>query len=141
MKIICPKNLIGQFRRECRKRFPNEYFAALYGIRSAEGNFLITRIAPVDHQGDADGVKVGNAGILKSKRAALRNEKEWLGTIHSHCSDDGDWCCEHLSDTDIKSALLWGEAICGVVHVDTKGSRSSVHWYVPSQPPEVIYEN
>lgn len=140
MKIICPRKLISQFRRECRKKFPNEHFAAIYGLRSDEGNFLVTRIAPVEHQGDADGIKVNGSGILRSKKAALRQESDWLGTIHSHCSAEGDECCWHLSDDDIKSALQWGEAICGIVYIDSGGHRSTVHWYAPSPLPEVTYD-
>ena len=33
----------------------------------------------------------------------------------------------------------WGEAICGIIYVDNEGHRSSVHWYVPQPPPDLIY--
>lgn len=139
MKIICPKKLIRRFRGECREAYPNEHFAAIYGLRSDEGNLLITRIAPVPHTSDADGVTIKQNGINSAKMAALRKDQEMIGTIHSHCSSTGDECCWHLSNTDIKSALQWGESVCGIVYVDRGGRRTSVHWYVPTPIPEVIY--
>ncbi len=72
--------------------------------------------------------------------AAIRKEQDWIGTIHSHCSAPGDETCSHLSPPDIKSALEWGETVCGLVYVDSGGRRTSVHWYVPYPIPNVIYD-
>lgn len=139
MKIFCPRPILLKFRRECRARFPLEHMAALYGRRSDEGNVIITEIVPIA-TGTKDSISIHKSVIDKSKRAALRRQEDWLGTIHSHCSSPGDYCCWHLSSSDIKSAMSWGETICGVVHVDEGGKRSSVHWYVPAPLPQVYYD-
>lgn len=129
-----------QFRRECRKLFPNEHFGVLHGSRNAVGDIFITKIAAVYHKPDPGAIHVEESDIYRSKRAALRQDSDWIGTIHSHCSNppDND-VCWHLSNADIRSALQWGESICGVVYVDSDGRRSFVHWYVPSPIPAVAY--
>jgi hypothetical protein len=140
VKINCSRHILRQFRKECREHFPNEHFAAIYGVRSPEGNILITKIAPVFHEGSAHQIDVTEADIYRSKRAALRKDEDWIGTIHSHCDTKKDPVCWHLSNVDIRSALAWGEAICGVVFVDDDGRRTEVNWYVPSPIPEVVYD-
>lgn len=139
MNILCPRKLLSQFRRECRQRFPKEHFAAVYGLRSDEGNFLITEVVPVKHEADRWGVKIDPDSIIESKEAALVKGVDWLGTIHSHCSTVKDPTCWHLSETDYKSALKWGEAVCGLVYVDRNGTRTFVQWYIPAPVLDVIY--
>lgn len=119
--------------------FPNEHFAALYGTRSPEGDVVITSIAPVYHQAKAHSISVEELDILRSKRAALRKDEEFVGTIHSHCDTVEDPVCWHLSKSDIRSALKWGEAVCAVVFVDSNGRRTDVHWYIPHPIPKVNY--
>lgn len=140
MKILCPRALLLPFRRECRERFPREHIAALFGQRSDEGNIVITRLAPIVHTSTVDAIDIKGIAIRKSKMSALRKDEEWLGTIHSHCHMKSDPCCWHLSKSDIKSALSYGEAICGLVYVSDRGSKTSVHWYVPHPIPEVFYD-
>lgn len=140
MKVICPRKALQQFRAECRKKFPCEHMAALFGRRSDEGNLLITRIASIRHEGTPEAINIHRRDVWRSKAAALRGDDDWLGTIHSHCSSETDPCCWHLSVADIKSAQEYGEAICGIVYVDNGGKRSSVSWYDPTPLPEVIYD-
>jgi len=119
--------------------FPNEHFAALYGTRSPEGDVLITKIAPVVHIAKSHSIEIDEPDIYRSKRAALRKDEDWIGTIHSHCDTTADPVCWHLSKSDIRSALKWGEAVCGVVFVDSDGHRTDVHWYIPNPIPKVTY--
>ncbi len=101
---------------------------------------MLTRVSPVAHTSDADGVNLKHKnGILRSKIAALRLDEEFLGTIHSHCFRPEDPTCWHLSAMDIRTALEWGETICGLVYVDDGGRHTDVHWYVPAPIPVVIY--
>lgn len=139
MNIFCERKLLRQFRKECRERYPNEHFAAIYGSRSDEGNFLITRIAPITHTAKPHSISVTEADITRAKQTALRKGEEFIGTFHSHCDTKKDPVCWHLSDFDIRSALKWGESICGLVFVDSGGARTQVYWYVPQPIPDVIY--
>lgn len=115
--------------------------AALFGLRSSEGNLVITRVAPIDHIATEAAIHLDNGGnsIRKSKMSALRKQEDWIGTIHSHCHRENDPCCQHLSDCDIQSAVSYGEAVCGLVYVYAEGTRTDVHWYIPNPLPEVLY--
>jgi hypothetical protein len=140
MKIFCSRKLLLRFRRECRELFPCEHIAALFGKRLPSGDIRITRLKALMHNGsDADGIDIKLRHIMSSKMSALRKKEDWVGTIHSHCNRVTDRCCWHLSKTDIKSALEYGEAVCGIVYVDEKGTRTSVHWYIPRPIPDVAY--
>lgn len=139
MKIICPQKAIQKFRAECRKSYPQERLAALFGHRSDEGNVVITHIHPIRCKETEKDVTFHRKDILRSKMQALRRGEDWLGTIHSHCSTKEFDCCHHLSPHDIKSAIEFGEVICGIVFVDEEGTRSDVYWSVPNPIPEVTY--
>lgn len=142
MKILVPRKQLNRFRKECRERYPIEHIAALFGKRSDLGNILVTRIAPLDHsKATADKVEISNINIRRSKMKALRQEDDWIGTIHSHCTAPKDECCWHMSDADTKTALEYGEAISGIVYVYEGGSRTSVHWYEARPQIEVVFGN
>ena len=85
-------------------------------------------------------IHVKKADVDRAKKAALRRGEDWLGTIHSHTDTKDNPTCWHLSKSDIKSALQWGETVCAIVFVDEEGSRSAVHWYIPAPIPKVIYD-
>lgn len=136
MKILYPRVILNRFRKQCRLAFPNETIAVLHGARNQAGDILITDIVAIPHVGTEGEVDYRRHGqVRSSKMKALRAKQDWIGTIHSHPTTDEDQCCWHPSDADIKIALADGEVVMGIVYVFEKGSRTSVHWYVPAAPP------
>ena len=139
MQILAPRKLLRKFRKECRETFPKEHFAVLFGKRSDRGALMITRIAPVAYDSTVDGLDPKKGVIEWSKTQAIKNGDEWLGTIHSHCHRATDPACWCLSEQDVRTAMAWGESVCGLVYVYDRGKRTSLHWYIPQPLPEVAY--
>lgn len=139
MNVACNRKLLQQFRNECKKKFPVEHLAALFGQCFADGSLMISDITPIAHEADENQVNFENSDLRKSKMLALREKKDWIGTIHSHCFMKDDPCCWHLSSTDINVALEIGELICGLIYVFDEGKRTQAYWYVPSPIPKVKY--
>lgn len=138
MVILCDPKVLRQFRKECRERYPLEHLAAVIGHHSTEGNILITRLADIQHEAEKNSISWRRSDVVKSKKQALNKDEEWLGTIHSHCHTVSDPTCEHLSDVDIRTAMRFGESICGLVYVYAGGERTDVRWYVPHPLPKII---
>lgn len=139
LKIVAPRAALRQFRAECRRKYPKEHVGALFGHRAPDGSVMITRIAPVPHTSTNGHVDYDTGALQKSKTTAIKDGEEWLGTIHSHCYVASNPTCWHLSETDINSAIMDGETICGLVYVYARGRRSDVSWYIPQPLPEVGY--
>lgn len=138
MKIIVPRKQLLEFRAQCRKAYPKETIAALFGVRTHDG-VEVKSIQQIAHTGAQFEIDLKDRHVIRSKMAALRTGNDWLGTIHSHCDTKAEPLCWHMSPTDVKSALEYGEAICGIVFVDQQGHRSEVHWYIPAAPPVIEY--
>ena len=138
MVLCINRRELEMFRRECKRAFPNETVAVLFGERIEHG-LRIDRIEVLPHTGDENGLQVQDRHIRNSKIKALRQQSDWLGTIHSHGSTPDCSTCPHLSDTDIRSAIKMGETICGVVHVYNGGKNTEICWQVPTPVPTVRY--
>lgn len=144
MKITVPRKQLNAFRTACRKVFPCETIALLCGSRTQEG-VVITEIKSIEHTGDLNEIGDYSEALLRSKISVLRKQLktdpksgiEFLGTIHSHTYREEDPCCEHMSPTDINSALRDGEIVCGIVYVYAEGKRSAAYFYQPTALPTV----
>ena len=136
MILVIDRKQLEAFRRECKRAYPNETVAVLFGERIEHG-LRIDRIERIDFTGDENGLAIQDRHIRSSKIKALRQQSDWLGTIHSHGSTAESSSCPHLSDTDIRSAIEYGEAICGVVHVYDEGKKTEICWQVPTPRPMV----
>ena len=138
MKLVVPRKHLQEFRTKCRTAYPNEYMGALFGVRTDAG-IEIHAIKDIEHLSNADGCYFLDKTITRSKMSALRAEKEFVGTIHSHCHQPAVETCEHMSELDTQSAVKFGELVCGIVYVFDEGHKTEVHWYVPIALPEVDY--
>lgn len=134
MKVIIRRKLINEFRKQCRKAYPNETVGILRGVRRLN-EVEILFIDSIPHAGTTSHVTYDT---YRSKISAARKGTDWLGTIHSHCDSDLMETCGHPSDTDHKEGVKHGETVMGIVYV-VKGDRmrTDVNWFVPAVPPVV----
>jgi proteasome lid subunit RPN8/RPN11 len=139
MRLIIPRRLLNDFRAECRKAYPYETMAALFGSRMQDG-VEITAIVHIPHTAKLGEINHGKRAIPNSKIKALYSGADWLGTIHSHCQSTRYDTCGHPSESDIKSALENGESIMAIVYVFEDGTRTEVSWYKPVRPIDIQYK-
>jgi len=137
--VLCiNRRQLEAFRWECKRAFPNETVAVLFGERIEHG-LRIDRIERIDFTGDENGLQIEDRHIRNSKIKALRQQSDWLGSIHSHPDTTNDGTCPHLSSMDIRSAIRFGETVCGVVYVYNGGKNTEIHWQIPTPEPVVKY--
>ena len=139
MVIRVSKPAILAFRRQCRRRYPKETIAALWGYRMPDGAITVESFQHIPHTASAEAVSYSDGHVYQSKIDALQSGMDWIGTAHSHCNSRRVDACQHPSLLDLETAAVHGEIVSLIVYVYDEGRATEVNWFVPHPPPEVAY--
>ena len=125
--------LIAAFRRSAIRAYPNEHIEVLRG-RVVGDTATVAALVSIDHRSTEAQVDFHRSDVV--------TVEAFLGTIHSHCGEEGGNYDSAPSSADWHDAFTSGEIVFGVMLVEktAKGRfKTSVEFWQSRPPIEVVY--
>jgi proteasome lid subunit RPN8/RPN11 len=113
------KRVLRGYIRRALKAYPKEYMETLWG-RIRGSDVEIVSFQNIEHTATKDAAYYDPGELASQNEEAQESQLQVLGTIHSH--PDG---CTWPSEDDMKSALMGGEIVCGIVAIKNGARRSA----------------
>jgi proteasome lid subunit RPN8/RPN11 len=136
LKVIVSTNTWRGFLRRAKRAYPLEHVEAIWGQETVDA-FRITKFRRITLSKESNKQEVFYTAkeIKRQKSLAKEAGLEFLGTIHTHPSEDSDTAA---SENDHVEAVKDGEKMMGVVHLYKKGRQKpficNPRWWFPQKP-------
>lgn len=139
IKVITSEKAWAGFVRRAKKAFPKEHIEAIWGEETID-SYRITDFKRIklDRQ-NLKSLEYNDVEILRQKWLAQSENKIFLGTIHTHPSNQFD---TSASEVDHREATKDGEKVMGITVIYKKKDSNrfvvQTDWWYPQSKMEFV---